>query len=151
MIVIKTGRQKTQNPDVILIPAIYIQSSCLETKGKEFTNITTTASASSISASAFGTLWFSCSSLPGELGGRTGAQGFSVRNLSGSKRRAAPPVQVTEATVEKKHPHFNREGDWIREAGLPHSRRQCRSTWKIQNKLKNRGRIKIGISTGAYF
>lgn len=35
MIVIKTGRQKKpQNPDVILIPAIYIQSSCLEQKVK---------------------------------------------------------------------------------------------------------------------
>ena len=38
MIVVKTGRcfkkNKNQNPDVIPIPAIYIQSSCLEQKVK---------------------------------------------------------------------------------------------------------------------
>lgn len=56
-------------------------------------------------------------------------QGFSVLNLSGQQKEEQPfQSKSWRQSIEKRRPHFNREGDQIREVGLPHSRRQCRNT-----------------------
>lgn len=74
----------------------------------------------------------SVASLPGESGGMTLPQGFSVLNLSGQQKEEQPfQSKSWRQSIEKRRPHFNREGDQIREVGLPHSRRQCRNTCQI--------------------
>lgn len=76
----------------------------------------------------------SVASLPGESGGMTLPQGFSVLNLSGQQKEEQPfQSKSWRQSIEKRRPHFNREGDQIREVGLPHSRRQCRNTGSLES------------------
>ena len=59
-------------------------------------------------------------------------QGFSVLNLSGQQKEEQPfQSKSWRQSIEKRRPHFNREGDQIREVGLPHSKRQHRNTCQI--------------------